>query len=415
VFYNSSDTLLETIDYAYDAFNRMVRRTHDADGPGGNAATDQFFAGYDGIHATLEFDGTSGTDLTHRYLWGLGADQLLADEQVSSTTSDGDIYWTLGDQVGTIRDIGEWDSATSEFEIANHREYDSFGNLISETDSSVDVSYGFTGKWTDQETGYTHHLNRWFDPVIGKWLSEDPIGFDGGDSNISRYVANRVTSMVDSNGLTLIEPGTETAVETMQGPGSTQDQQEKTTERIERGIILRGTETDIDKVKKVWEKIKEKSLVDTDEDEEPDNKKLHKYVQEIAESGRPIVIDVVPSHPKVIGGSWELKTIETDFLDGLNDTIDPGDPDVTKERLILHEFYEQHKKKIKKDFLPNHGDALDAENSLDDGWTRAHPVVKQLGRKLYVREVWTSGGTTKVKDIYLEDGKLEIKPRYKKK
>lgn len=227
-FYNSSDTLLETIDYAYDAFNRMVRRTHDADGPGSNAATDQFFAGYDGIHATLEFDGSNGTDLTHRYLWGVGADQLLADEQVSSTSSDGDIFWTLGDQVGTIRDIAEWDSGASEFEIANHLEYDSFGNLISETDSSVDVSYGFTGKWTDPETGYTHHLNRWFDPVIGKWLSEDPIGFEAGDTNISRYVANRVTSMIDSNGLTLIEPESETAVETLQGTGENKVQ-DKTT------------------------------------------------------------------------------------------------------------------------------------------------------------------------------------------
>ena len=201
-FYNSSDTLLKTIDYAYDAFNRMVRRTFDADGPGGNSPTDQFFAGFDGIHPTLEFDDDGGDDVSHRYLWGIQSEQLLADEQVTTTSSEGAILWALADQVGTIRDIGRWDSTNSEFEVANHREYDSFGNLISETDSSVDLVYSFTGKWTESETGYTHHLNRWFDPVIGKWISEDPIGFAAGDTNISRYVTNRVTSRIDSTGLT---------------------------------------------------------------------------------------------------------------------------------------------------------------------------------------------------------------------
>jgi RHS repeat-associated protein len=93
-----------------------------------------------------------------------------------------------------------------EFVVNRVRDHEStgvrqLGNLISETDSSVEVSFGFTGKWTDPETGYAHHLNRWFDPVIGKWLSEDPIGFDGGDTNLQRYVANQVTSMIDTDGL----------------------------------------------------------------------------------------------------------------------------------------------------------------------------------------------------------------------
>jgi hypothetical protein len=84
----------------------MVRRKFDADGPGGNTATDQFFAGFDGIQPTLEFDGGAKEDLTHRYLWGLQADQLLADEQVSSTSSDGDILWTLGDQTACLKNGG---------------------------------------------------------------------------------------------------------------------------------------------------------------------------------------------------------------------------------------------------------------------------------------------------------------------
>jgi RHS repeat-associated protein len=200
-FFNASDVLQKTITYAYDVFNRMVRRTLDSDGPGGSPATDQFFAGFDGIHATLEFDGDNKDDLSHRYLWGLGHDELLADEQLTSTSSTGEIFWTLGDQVGTIRDVGEWNSTTTEFEIANHLEYDSFGNLVSETNSSIDVEFGFNGKWVEGETGYTHHLNRWFDSEIGKWISEDPIGFAAGDANITRFVGNKAVTHIDPDGL----------------------------------------------------------------------------------------------------------------------------------------------------------------------------------------------------------------------
>ena len=190
-----------SITYEYDAFNRLTHREYDADGDGSANPTDTFFAGFDGLGSTLEFDDNTANDLSHRYLWGLN-DQLLADEIIAT----GEILWALADQVGTIRDIGRWNDTNSEFEIANHRVYDSFGNLTSESDPSVDLAFGFTGRWTDPETGLTHHLNRWLDPAIGKWLSNDPIGFGGGDANIQRYVLNNPLSFSDNTGFG-IDPG----------------------------------------------------------------------------------------------------------------------------------------------------------------------------------------------------------------
>ena len=127
---------------------------------------------------------------------------MLADEIIAS----GEILWALVDQVGTIRDIGRWNASSSEFEIANHRVYDSFGNLTYESNSSFSMAYGFTGRWTDPETRLTHHLNRWLDPAIGKWLSNDPIGFGGGDANIQRYVFNNPLAFSDNTGFG-IDPG----------------------------------------------------------------------------------------------------------------------------------------------------------------------------------------------------------------
>jgi RHS repeat-associated protein len=85
--------------------------------------------------------------------------------------------------------------------IVNHRRFDSFGNLTSETNTAIDLDYAYTGKYFDDFTGLFHHWNRWYDPKLGKWISEDPIGFAGGDTNLGRYVGNGVYNFVDSNGL----------------------------------------------------------------------------------------------------------------------------------------------------------------------------------------------------------------------
>ncbi len=43
---------------------------------------------------------------------------------------------------------------------------------------------------------------RWYDPESGRFLSEDPIGFEGGDMNLYRYVGNNPVNRKDPLGLT---------------------------------------------------------------------------------------------------------------------------------------------------------------------------------------------------------------------
>jgi RHS repeat-associated protein len=147
---------------------------------------------------------------------------LIAQEDVSSLNTEGDVLWPLTDQVGTIRDIAKINSS-NEFEIVNHRVYDSFGNLTSETNSSVDLDYGFTGRFTDDATGLTFHINRWLDPRTGKWLSDDPISFAAGDTNLQRYVSNEVLAYYDVDGL-LAEPVLSINGDLSSGQGSDDDE-----------------------------------------------------------------------------------------------------------------------------------------------------------------------------------------------
>jgi RHS repeat-associated protein len=53
----------------------------------------------------------------------------------------------------------------------------------------------------DQATGNYHFRHRDLSPGIGRWLSQDPIGFEAGDANLYRYVGNGPGNRVDPSGL----------------------------------------------------------------------------------------------------------------------------------------------------------------------------------------------------------------------
>ena len=40
-----------------------------------------------------------------------------------------------------------------------------------------------------------------YDPSNGRWLTEDPIGFDAGDMDLYRYVGNDPVNAIDPSGL----------------------------------------------------------------------------------------------------------------------------------------------------------------------------------------------------------------------
>jgi len=84
--------------------------------------------------------------------------------------------------------------------------YDTFGKLTSETNPAVDSLFLFTARPFDPDTQLQNNLNRWYDARVGRWLSEDPIGFASGDGNLYRYVGNRSTDANDSDGKRYIPP-----------------------------------------------------------------------------------------------------------------------------------------------------------------------------------------------------------------
>ena len=61
--------------------------------------------------------------------------------------------------------------------------------------------YLYTGREYDAETGLYHYRHRYYHAELGRFVSRDPIEYDGGDPNLYRYVFNNPTNAFDPSGL----------------------------------------------------------------------------------------------------------------------------------------------------------------------------------------------------------------------
>jgi RHS repeat-associated protein len=195
--------LTTDIHYAYDFGQRWIRKTVDTNADG-TIEESRIFV-HDNGQIVLDFqktgigDAASG-DLSHRYLWGHHVDQILADETVD-TGSATDMAWTLTDHLNTVRDLVAYDPATDTTTVIKHITYGAFGNVTNDSAPGIDSLFLFTARPYDPDTGLQNNLNRWYDLSTGRWMSEDPAGYLGGDVNLVRYVQGAPHNGADPLGL----------------------------------------------------------------------------------------------------------------------------------------------------------------------------------------------------------------------
>jgi RHS repeat-associated protein len=176
-----------TVSFRYDPFGRRIQKS----GPAGT--TNYLYDGSDIRANVIEAVDNSGNVLA-RYTQGPGTDQPLAELR-SGTTS----YYEL-DGLGSVSSL-----SNSAATLANTYTYDSFGKVIGSTGSLVNP-FQYTGRESDPETGLNYYRFRYYDPNSGRFLSEDPITFEGGIDFYS-YVRNHPSDYVDPFGLARRLPG----------------------------------------------------------------------------------------------------------------------------------------------------------------------------------------------------------------
>ena len=163
------------VNYEYDALGRRVKSIDGGE-------TD--FT-YDGLDVVMDKNTRTGVIRTYQNAPGIDNKLKMENSGVSQ--------YFLADHLGST--IGLTDSSGS---LTDSTSYDSFGNA---TNTGFPTRYQFTGREFDNTTGLHYYRARWYDPQIGRFISEDPIGFAGGDVNLYGYVRNQPLIYRDSSGL----------------------------------------------------------------------------------------------------------------------------------------------------------------------------------------------------------------------
>lgn len=71
---------------------------------------------------------------------------------------------------------------------------------VSVTSKQTFSPYTYTGREWDKETGLYYYRARYYDPMEGRFIQKDPIGFRGGDVNLFAYTSNNPINYTDPLG-----------------------------------------------------------------------------------------------------------------------------------------------------------------------------------------------------------------------
>lgn len=164
----------KNIDYVIDAQNRRV-------GKKVNGVLMQGWLYRDQLNIAAEIDG--GGNVVARFVGGY-------------MIKGGQTYRLIRDQVGSVRQVVNVSSGVPFQET----DYDEFGSVLRNEGEGFQP-FGFAGGLYDSDTGLVRFGFRDYDPMMGRWLSKDPIGFRGGSSNIHEYVNSDPINFVDPTGL----------------------------------------------------------------------------------------------------------------------------------------------------------------------------------------------------------------------
>ncbi|MCC7306236.1 MAG: hypothetical protein IT173_01620 [Acidobacteria bacterium] len=173
--FTEASTGKSEVRYKYHALGRRVERNF-------NQGKEWRKFTHDGLDVLVDDDAGTLT----KYQNGPGIDSKLTVQNGSN------VSYFLADHLGSTNGLADQTG-----NLTSQTAYDSFGNPT----AILGTRYQFTGREYDAFSGLQFSRARFYDQKLGRFVSEDPIGFNGGDLNLYGYVRNRPLERRDPMGL----------------------------------------------------------------------------------------------------------------------------------------------------------------------------------------------------------------------
>jgi RHS repeat-associated protein len=185
-----------TRTFEWDGANRLVAINY-------TGTTNRSEFTYDGLNRCAKIvEKTNGAvTSTRKFVWS-GNDMcefrdandavtlfVYRQGQHTGTTK----YFYSRDHLGSIREM------VSNSGVVARYDYDAWGRSTAVINTTL-PDFNFTGLYRHSASNLDMAVRRFYDPNLGRWLSRDPIGEQGG-INLYGYVANSPTVLTDPTGL----------------------------------------------------------------------------------------------------------------------------------------------------------------------------------------------------------------------
>ena len=158
-------------EYRYDSLGRRVPKTVEYRG---GAKREKRFL-WQGLRMLQE----KTPEQSQLYLYEPGSYAPLArvDQREGEAQK---LHYFHTDQIGTPLELTD-----SEGQIVWQASYWSWGQLHRQHVDKTEQNLRFQGQYFDEETGLHYNTFRYYEPEIGRFITQDPIGLDGGAESLS--------------------------------------------------------------------------------------------------------------------------------------------------------------------------------------------------------------------------------------
>ncbi|WP_236423027.1 RHS repeat-associated core domain-containing protein, partial [Pseudomonas syringae] len=181
-----ADTQVEsTSSYQYDSLGRRVAKQSEIKGQ-----TDHKRFLWQGLRMLRE----ESPGQSSLYLYEPGSYAPLARVDEKEGEVENKVYYFHTDQIGTPLEMTD-----AEGQIVWQAKYRAWGAVEKLVVDEVEQNLRFQGQYFDAETGLHYNTFRYYDPEIGRFITQDPIGLAGG-YNLYQYNINPIR-WIDVTGL----------------------------------------------------------------------------------------------------------------------------------------------------------------------------------------------------------------------